>query len=70
MVPIEEAFLKCDVYLDYPFEDVKFRWEKQTQKVYRRFYGEPEMQISHTSNLYHNAISAGKQITREECYRD
>lgn len=70
MVPIEEAFLRGDVYLDYPFEDVKFRWEKQTRKVYRRFYGQPEIQISHTSHLYHDAISAGKQITREEYFRD
>jgi len=70
MVLIEEAFRKGDVYLDYPFEDVKFRWEKQTQKVYRRFYGEAETEISHTSNLYHDAISAGKLVTREEYYGD
>lgn len=70
MLPIEEAFLMGNVYLDYPFEDVKFRWEKQTQKVYRRFYGEAEEEISHTSNLYHDAISAGKKITRDEYYRD
>ncbi|MDQ5988568.1 MAG: hypothetical protein CSYNP_04328 [Syntrophus sp. SKADARSKE-3] len=65
-----DAFRQGDVYLDYPFEDVKFRWEKETKKVFRRFYGKAEEEISHTSNLYHDAISAGQLITREEYYRD
>lgn len=70
MVPIEEAFAKGDVYLDYAFEGVKFRWEKQTLKVFRRFYGKPETEISHTSNMYHDAISAGRLITRDEYFQD
>ncbi|HOI75538.1 MAG TPA: hypothetical protein PLO63_15440 [Syntrophales bacterium] len=65
-----DAFRQGDVYLDYPFEDVKFRYEKQTGKVFRRFYGQAEEEVSHSSNLYHDAISAGKQITREEYFRD
>jgi hypothetical protein len=65
---VEEAFRRGDVYLDYSFEGVQFRWEKQTQKVFRRFYGQAEVQISHTSNMYHDAISAGKQITRKEYF--
>jgi len=67
---IADAYRAGDVYLDYPFEDVKFRWEKETKKVFRRFYGQAEAEISHTSNLYHDAISAGKLITREEYFRD
>jgi hypothetical protein len=70
MTPVEEAFAKGDVYLDYPFEGAKFRWEKQTLKVFRRFYGEPEAEISHTSNIYNDAISAGELITRDEYYGD
>lgn len=67
---ILDQFREGDVYLDYPFEDVKFRYENQTGKVYRRFYEQAEEEVSYSSNLFHDAISAGKQITREEYYRD
>lgn len=65
-----EVFLKGDVYIDYPFEDVKFRYEKQTGKVYCRFYGRTENEVEPSSNLYHEAISTGKQIARDEYFRD
>jgi hypothetical protein len=55
-----------DVFIDYPSEDAMFRWESQTGKVFRKFYGEAEMEIDHTSNLFHEAISAGQQITAEQ----
>ena len=55
-----------DVYLDYPFEDVMFRWEYQTGKVFRKFYGQAEVEIDHTSNLFHEAMSAGQQITAKQ----
>ena len=67
---ILDVYREGNVYLDYPFEDVKFRWEKETSKVFRRFYGEAEKEISCISNLFRDAMSAGKQITREEYYRD
>ena len=67
---ILDQFREGDVYLDYPFEDVKFRWEKETSKVFRRFYGQVEEEISWSSNLFRDAMSAGKLITREEYYRD
>jgi len=65
-----DVFLKGDVYIDYPFEDVKFRYEKQTGKVYCRFYGRTENEVEPSSNLYHEAISTGKQIARDEYFRD
>ena len=65
-----DAFLEGDVFLDLPYEKAKFRFEKNTRKVYRRFYGEPEVEIPSNSHLYHDAISAGEQITREDYYRD
>ena len=55
-----------DVYIDYPFEDVMFRWEYQTHKVFRKFYGQGEVEIDHTSNLFHEAISTGEPITAEQ----
>jgi hypothetical protein len=65
-----EAFQKGDVYIDYAFEDAKFRYEKQTGKVYRRFYGQAEDEIRADSDLYHQAISSGRQIARDEYYAD
>jgi hypothetical protein len=34
--PRQEAFRAGDVYIDYPYEDVKFRFEKETGKVWGR----------------------------------
>ena len=55
-----------DVYIDYPFEDVMFRWQCQTSKVFRKFYGEAEVEIDPTSKLFHEAISTGQLITAEQ----
>ena len=65
-----DVFLKGDVYIDYPFEDVKFRCMKQAGRVFCRFYGKAEHEIEPSSNLYHEAISTGMQITRDEYFRD
>lgn len=64
------VFRAGDVYIDFPSEDAKFRYEKASGKVFRRFYGEPEQQVPTDSRLYHDAISAGGLITRDEYYRD
>jgi hypothetical protein len=65
-----EEFIKGDVYIDFPYEDAKFRYEKKTGRVFRRFYGEAEKEIKPDSNLYNEAISVGRQITRDEYYAD
>lgn len=65
-----EALTKGNVYIDYAFEDAKFRFDKQSGKVYRRFYGEPEDEISPSSDLYHQAILSGLPISRDEYYAD
>lgn len=64
-----EAFLAGDVYIDYPYEDAKFRYEKATGKVFRRFYGKPEVEIDSSSKLYNEAISGGKEISRDEYFK-
>ena len=53
------------VYIDYPFEDVAIRWQSDGT-VYRKFYGEQEIRIPSDSNLFHEAISSGVEITAEE----
>ncbi len=65
-----DAFIEGDVYIDFPYERAKFRYEKATKKVYRRFYGESEDEIPPSSNLYNQAICEGKQITRDDYFRD
>jgi len=65
-----DLFRLGDVYLDLPYEDAKFRYEKATGKVFRRFYGQAEVEIPSNSGLYHEAISAGRQITKEEYWQD
>lgn len=58
-----------DVYIDYPFEDVMFRYVWRTGQVFRKFHGEPEVEIDAASNLFHEAISAGREITAEQYER-
>jgi hypothetical protein len=65
-----KAFIEGDVYIDYPYEDVKFRFEKETGKVYQRWYGGSEMEIPGDSELYHESHSGGWAITREEYFSD
>ena len=70
-VPLEAFREGHDVYIDYPFEDVMFRWEYRTKKVFRKFYGKAEAEIDHASNLFHDAIRSGgggggQQITAEQ----
>ena len=70
-MPVQlDRFHKGDVYIDYAFEDAKFRYEKQTQKFYRRFYGQAEVEIRPDSDLYNQAILSGREITRGEYYAD
>ena len=64
-----EAFRK-DVYIDHPYEDSKYRFERRTGKYYGRCYGQPEHEIPHTSSLFHDALSSGKLITRDEYFSD
>jgi hypothetical protein len=65
-----DAFIAGDVYIDYPFEDAKFRYHKESGKVYRRFYGQAEVEIEASSQLYNEAICNGKQITPDEYLRN
>ena len=65
-----KAFLVGDVYIDYPYEGVKFRYEHATNTVYQKWYGESETRIPNDSELYNESHSGGFAITREEYWRD
>jgi hypothetical protein len=72
MCPVAtDAFLHGDVYIDFPFERAKFRYDKASGKVYLRFYGEAqEDEVPWSSELFHEARRGGREITRDEYYRD
>ena len=61
-----ELFHKGDVFLDYPYEEIQFRFEKATNKVFARRYGEAEVEIKQSNAHFNEAISAGKVITKEQ----
>lgn len=56
-----------DVFIDYDFEEVMFRWEAATRKVFRKFYGAQEepLPIDRTNRLYNEAVDLGKEIDLE-----
>jgi hypothetical protein len=66
-----ELFARDDIYIDYPFEEVMFRWDHGAKKVYRRFYGEEECpdSVAHDNRLFNDAIQFGDQITRKQYER-
>jgi hypothetical protein len=49
-----ERFNSEDIYLDYSFENVMFRRDHETGKVFRKFYSEEECQepVHFSNRLY------------------
>jgi len=65
-----ELFRQGDVYIDYPFEDMKFRFDKASNKVFVHFYGKREVEIDQGNAHFNEAIQAGKVITKEQYLGD
>ncbi len=58
------AFAAGDVYIDFPYEEVFFRFEKTTGRVFRKFYGDStESEVPKSNNLYADARIAGVQVS-------
>lgn len=59
-----------NIYIDYPIEEVLFRWDGQLQCVYKKFYGEEEgpEAIPTSNKLFFDALNFGVQID-EAAYR-
>ncbi len=66
-----QLFANSDVYINYQFEEVMYRWDHIEQKVYVRFYGEAENPnpVSHDNRLFNGALLSGDQISREQYER-
>ena len=53
------------VYIDFPFEDVMFRYEGG--KAYRKFYGETqETEVPISNDLFRQAEFSGKQVSQAD----
>ena len=59
----KEQFRDRDIFIDYDFEDVMFRYEHSTRRCFRRFYGESnENEVPHDNRLLNDAILGGSEI--------
>ena len=59
----KEQFRDRDVFIDYDFEDVMFRFEHTTRRFFRKFHGESkEAEVPHDNRLLNDAIVGGDEI--------
>jgi hypothetical protein len=60
------AFRAGDLYIEYGFEDVLFRYEAKTARFFRKFYKDSfERKVPHDSKLLNDAICSGVLTTAE-----
>jgi len=61
-----EEFSKRDVFIDYPYEEVMFRWDHLNEKCYKKFYGKVESNIlvESSNHLFNEALRFGDEITK------
>ncbi|KAB8192944.1 hypothetical protein FKV24_006895 [Lysobacter maris] len=66
-----EHFATRDIYIDYDFEEVTYRWDHRLRRIYVRFYGEIESPgaVPHDNRLFNDALRFGREITREDYER-
>ncbi|MGN6082590.1 hypothetical protein [Trinickia sp.] len=65
-IDIGPRFNTEDVYIDYPFEEVMFRWEHAGRTIFRKFYDEAESgPVPHDNRLYNEALLYGDETTRD-----
>jgi hypothetical protein len=58
-----DRFRQGDVFIDYDFEEVMFRYEFATRRCFRKFYGESEeKEVPYDNRLLNDAILGGTEI--------
>lgn len=58
---------KMDLYIDYAWESVMFRWDHKAKKVFRKFYGDGfEKEVSQSNKLWTDARCEGLEITQAQ----
>ena len=66
-----ERFSGEDIYVDYPFEAVMFRWDHTERKIYRRFYGKVETgPVPHDNGLFNDALRFGEETTKDNYFNE
>ena len=57
-----ERFRQSDVYIDYDFEGVMFRYEHGTRRFFCKFYGKStEVEVAYNDRLLNDAIRFGDE---------
>jgi hypothetical protein len=60
-------FKERDIFIDYPFEEVMFRSDHLTGKIFQKFYGEDtETEIHFSARLFNESLLSGNEITQTE----
>lgn len=62
-----EIFSRQNVYIDYPFEEVMYRWDHKYGKIYVKFYGEDEKKspVPNDNRLFNDALLSGQEISKK-----
>jgi hypothetical protein len=62
---IKENLKDSDVYIDYNFDDVMFRYDGATKKFYCKFYGETgETEVPFNQKLLTDALIEGVEVDK------
>jgi hypothetical protein len=63
-----KSFDGKDVFVDYTFEHVMFRWDHVNKVIYRKFYAESEFSevIASRNGLFNDALRFGAEITADD----
>lgn len=57
-----DQFRDRDVFIDFPFEEVMFRYEHATRQFFRKLYGNAkESAVPHDNRLLNDAIRSGDE---------
>jgi hypothetical protein len=61
-------FAREDIYIDYPFEEVMYRWDHVAREIHVKFYGADESPkpIPHDNRLFNDALLGGEEISKEQ----
>jgi hypothetical protein len=59
----DERFQQGDVFIDYDFEEVMFRYDFVSARIFRKFYGKShETEVQHDNRLFNDPIMSGDEI--------
>lgn len=58
-----DRFQQGDVFIDYDYEEVMFRYEFTTRLFFRKFYGDSEeKEVPYDNRLLNDAILGGTEV--------